>query len=66
MSIPVECRCGETEWAPPAAANQTIRCSRCGTALRVPVPEVETLLDIPILVGPPHAHRRRAASSPTA
>jgi hypothetical protein len=57
MSIPVGCLCGKTVWAPPAAANQTILCSRCGTVLRVPVPELETLHEIPVLAGPPLAPR---------
>lgn len=61
MSIPVGCQCGKTVWAPPAAANQTILCSRCGTPLHVPVPELETLLDIPILTVLPLIPRAAAA-----
>ena len=62
MSIPVGCQCGKTVWAPPSAANQSILCSRCGTVLHVPVPELETLLDIPVLSVLPLTHR--AASGP--
>jgi hypothetical protein len=63
MSIPVACRCGKTVWAPPADANQTIVCSRCGTSLRVPVPELETQYEITVLAGPPLSSRAASFES---
>jgi hypothetical protein len=64
MSIPVQCKCGQSLRARAETANQRIVCPRCGTALRVPVPELETLLDVPTLTGPPFMPRP-TGSDPT-